>query len=372
MGKLMNVAVNPEFWRGKRVLLTGHTGFKGSWLSLWLQEMGALVRGVSLLPSTCPAMFNIAKVAEGLEHQITDIRDLSAIKQHISEFDPDILIHMAAQSLVLKSYQEPVQTFEVNIMGTVNVLDAAKSGKSLKAIINVTTDKCYDNKEWVWGYREEEPMGGLDPYSSSKGCVELISSAYRKSFLNDAGISMATARAGNVIGGGDWSEDRLLPDIFRSLEKGEPVAIRNPNAIRPWQHALEPLSGYLILAQCLYGENGPAFAEGWNFGPSEEDAKPVEWVVKQMCAMWSADASWTTQPRDHMHEANSLKLDISKAREKLKWTPTWDLQIALTKTIDWHRAWLDGQDMRSFSLAQIEIFNCAMRQPLMESSYLGN
>lgn len=352
----MHCSVNPEFWRGKRVLLTGHTGFKGSWLSLWLQQMRATLRGVALEPATQPAMFDIAMVGQEMEHHVTDIRDLAGLRRHVVEFDPDILIHLAAQPLVRRSYNEPVETYETNVMGTVNVLEAAKSGKALKVIVNVTTDKCYENREWAWGYRENEPMGGHDPYSSSKGCVELLSAAYRKSFLTEAGIAMATARAGNVIGGGDWSVDRLLPDVLRSIEKGEPVEIRNPNAIRPWQHVLEPLSGYLILAQHLHGEGGHGFAEGWNFGPVDEDARSVEWIVRRMCDTWPGEASWTAQAGDHPHEANFLKLDISKARQRLGWVPRWNLEAALARTMDWHRAWIDGENMRDFSVKQIDAY----------------
>lgn len=352
----MHRSVNPEFWQGKRVLLTGHTGFKGSWLSLWLQRMGVTLRGVALEPLTQPAMFNIAEVGQEMEHHVTDIRDLAGMRRHVADFDPDILIHMAAQPLVRLSYKEPVETYETNVMGTVKVLEAAKSGNALKAIVNVTTDKCYENREWAWGYRENDPMGGYDPYSSSKGCVELLSAAYRKSFLAEAGIAMATARAGNVIGGGDWSVDRLLPDVLRSIEKGEPVEIRNPNAIRPWQHVLEPLSGYLVLAEHLYGEGGHSFAEGWNFGPVDEDARSVEWIVRQMCDTWPTEASWTVQAGDHPHEASVLKLDISKARQRLGWVPRWNIESALARTMDWHRAWIDDKNMRDFSLQQIDAY----------------
>jgi CDP-glucose 4,6-dehydratase len=266
---------------------------------------------------------------------------------------------MAAQPLVRRSYLEPVETFETNVMGTVNVLEAAKSVNSLKAIVNVTTDKCYENREWVWGYREDEPMGGHDPYSSSKGCVELLSAAYRRSFLNEAGIALATARAGNVIGGGDWSTDRLLPDILRSIRNGDPVEIRNPNSTRPWQHVLEPLSGYLILAESLYGEDGLGFAEGWNFGPLDEDERSVEWIVNQMCNAWPHDASWTAQAGQHPHEANFLKLDTSKARQRLNWAPRWNIQTALVRTLDWHFAWIDGQNMRDVSLKQIREYQAS-------------
>ena len=342
----------PAFWQGKRVLLTGHTGFKGSWLSLWLQSMGAVVRGIALTPPTVPALFEVARVAEGMEHEIADIRDLAAIQPLVRDFAPEIVIHMAAQPLVRFSYKEPVETYATNVMGTIHVLEATRAAGSVRALLNVTTDKCYENREWDWGYRESEPMGGHDPYSSSKGCAELVCSAYRSSFLTKEGIAMATARAGNVIGGGDWADDRLVPDVLRALEKGVPVEIRNPFSIRPWQHVLEPLSGYLLLAERLYTE-GSAWAEGWNFGPRDEDAKPVQWIVERLCAEWDDKAIWTQQPGEHPHEANYLKLDISKARNRLDWTPRWNLDRALARIIDWHRAWRDGADMRATCLNQI-------------------
>lgn len=343
---------NPDFWRGKRVLLTGHSGFKGSWLSLWLQAMGATLRGVALAPPTEPALFDVARVAEGMEHCIADIRDFAAVKAQVDEFRPEIVIHMAAQPLVRLSYSQPIETYATNVMGTVHVLEAARQAGSVKAIVNITTDKCYENREWVWGYREDEPMGGHDPYSNSKGCAELVSGAYRKSFFKDAGIAIATARAGNVIGGGDWAVDRLIPDILRALQEKRPVLIRNPHAIRPWQHVLEPLSGYLLLAERLY-TNGQTDAEGWNFGPRDEDARPVQWIVEHLCENWSGGASWTLQPGNHPHEASFLKLDISKARQRLQWAPCWSLETALTRITEWHHAWLNGQDMKAVCLNQI-------------------
>lgn len=349
---MSQATIRPEFWLGKRVLVTGHTGFKGSWLSLWLQSMGAVVRGIALPPPTEPALFIEANVANGMDHCIADIRDFAAIQPLIKEFKPEIIFHMAAQPLVRLSYQQPMETYATNVMGTVQVLEAARQTGSVKAIVNVTTDKCYENREWVWGYREKEPMGGHDPYSSSKGCAELVSSAYRASFFNDADIALATARAGNVIGGGDWAQDRLVPDILRALEKSEPVLIRNPDAIRPWQHVLEPLSGYLTLAHSLY-ENGQTNAEGWNFGPNDDDAQPVQWIVERLCALWGHNTQWQLQPGEHPHEAHFLKLDISKARQRLKWSPRWSLHTALTQTIAWHQAWVDQQDMQAVCLQQI-------------------
>ena len=348
----IRASANPAFWQGKRVLLTGHTGFKGGWLSLWLQAMRATLRGLALTPPTEPALFDVARVAEGMDHCIADIRDFAAVTSAMDEFKPEIVIHMAAQPLVRLSYREPIETYATNVMGTVHVLEAARRAGSVRAIVNITTDKCYDNREWAWGYREDEPMGGHDPYSSSKGCAELVSSAYRKSFLKEAGIAMATARAGNVIGGGDWAQDRLIPDILRALQHKQSVMIRNPHAIRPWQHVLEPLSGYLLLAERLY-THGQADAEGWNFGPRDEDAQPVRWIVERLCDIWGDGACWNLHPGNHPHEANFLKLDISKARQRLQWTPRWSLEAALTRITEWHQAWLTGQDMRAICLTQI-------------------
>jgi CDP-glucose 4,6-dehydratase len=344
--------INPTFWKGKRVLITGHTGFKGSWLSLWLQSMGAELRGIALPPPTTPALFDEAQVVNGMEHFIADIRDYEKIRSLMENFKPEIVIHMAAQPLVRLSYQQPIETYSTNVMGTVHILEAARHVDSVRAIVNVTTDKCYENKEWVWGYRESEPMGGYDPYSSSKGCAELVSGAFRKSFFEGRDISLASVRAGNVIGGGDWAVDRLIPDILRAFEKKQPVQIRHPHAIRPWQHVLEPLSGYLILAQSLY-ENGQTNAEGWNFGPRCEDAQPVQRIVEQLCEIWGQGATWVLQPGNHFHEANYLKLDISKAQQRLKWHPRWSLETALLRIAEWHKAWLSGINMHDYCLTQI-------------------
>lgn len=347
------MAVNPDFWRGKRVLLTGHTGFKGSWLSLWLQSLGAEVHGLALEPPTTPDLFTEARVAQGMTSAIGDIRDYDAVRAIMVAVQPEIVIHMAAQPLVRLSYSEPVATYATNVMGTVHVLEAARNVGSVRAIVNVTTDKCYENKEWVWGYREDEPMGGHDPYSNSKGCSELVTSAYRHSFLQAKGIALASARAGNVIGGGDWATDRLVPDILRAFENDQPVIIRNPRATRPWQHVLEPLSGYLLLAQNLYGESGQHYAEGWNFGPQDEDARPVQWIVEHLVEGWGNGASWQLDGGEHPHEANYLKLDISRAKARLGWTPSWNLATALEKILSWHHAWLAGQDMQQLCRQQI-------------------
>jgi CDP-glucose 4,6-dehydratase len=350
--ELIMQGVNPNFWQGKRVFLTGHTGFKGSWLSLWLQSMGAELHGLALNPPTTPALFDEANVGAGMQSTIGDIRDYTTVLAAMHACRPDIVIHMAAQPLVRYSYQAPVETYATNVMGTVHVLEATRQVGTAKAVVNVTTDKCYDNKEWVWGYREDEPMGGYDPYSNSKGCSELITSAYRRSFFQQSGIALASARAGNVIGGGDWAADRLVPDILRAFEKSQPVIIRNPHATRPWQHVLEPLSGYLMLAERLYVD-GQTFAEGWNFGPHDEDARPVQWIVEHMVETWGDEDLWQLDGGAHPHEANYLKLDISKAKAKLGWQPRWNLSTALAKITEWHHHWLAKADVQSKCLQQI-------------------
>ena len=351
------VVVNPAFWNGKRVLLTGHTGFKGSWLSLWLQSMGAQVVGYALAPPTQPSLFEVAEVGKHMTSIIGDIRDLGQLQAVFAEHKPEIVIHMAAQPLVRYSYQNPVETYSTNVMGTVNVLEAVRNTPGVKAVVNITTDKCYENREWVWGYRENEPMGGYDPYSNSKGCSELVTAAYRNSYFHADkykahGVALASARAGNVIGGGDWAEDRLIPDIMRAITQGKSVNIRNPYSIRPWQHVLEPLSGYLLLAQKLYDE-GASYAEGWNFGPNDEDAQPVQWIVDNLIQAWGEDASWVLDGGDHPHEAHYLKLDCSKAKARLNWAPKWHLDVALGRIADWQKSYQQGLDMKSVTLKQI-------------------
>jgi CDP-glucose 4,6-dehydratase len=352
------VEMNAVFWRGKKVFLTGHTGFKGSWLSLWLQQMGAQVTGYALQPPTNPSLFEVADVARDMTSIIGDIRDAEALSRAMCKAAPDIVIHMAAQPLVRYSYANPVETYATNVMGTVHVLEAVRQSPSVRAVVNVTSDKCYENKEWVWGYRENEPMGGFDPYSNSKGCAELVASAYRNSYFNpakyvDHRVALASVRAGNVIGGGDWAADRLIPDILRSISAGQPVVIRSPHAIRPWQHVLEPLSGYLLLAQKLY-EKGAVYAEGWNFGPNDEDAKPVQWIAEHLTRLWGEGASWALDSGNHPHEAHYLKLDCSKAKMRLDWQPRWHLDHALEMIVSWQRTWLAKQDMRSVTIEQIE------------------
>jgi CDP-glucose 4,6-dehydratase len=352
MGRLKG-KVNPTFWKGKKVFITGHTGFKGSWLSLWLQDMGAVVKGYALDPNTNPNLFTQAKVAQNMDSEIGDITDLNHISDSMKIFNPEVLIHMAAQPLVRLSYQEPVLTYTTNVMGTVNVLEAARKCSNLKSIVSVTTDKCYENKEWSWGYRENEPMGGHDPYSSSKGCAELVTAAYRKSFFNDENSAfLASARAGNVIGGGDWSDDRLIPDILKAFEKNEPVIVRNPMSTRPWQHVLEPLSGYLVLAQYLF-EEGSNVAEGWNFGPKDEDCKPVSWILDRMVTKWGNRASWELDKNNNPHEAGYLKLDCSKAAMRLNWSPKWNLEYTLESIINWHQHYIAQKNIQEQCLLEI-------------------
>jgi len=342
--------VEQSFWQGKRVFITGHTGFKGSWLSLWLYSLGAQVKGYALLPPTSPSLFDEAKVDSLIDSQIGDIRDQNILHESMIKFNPDILIHMAAQPLVRYSYDAPIETYEVNVIGTAKVLEVARSCLNLKAIVNITTDKCYENDGRSEGYKEDDPMGGHDPYSSSKGCAELVTSAYRRSFLQDKSIGLASVRAGNVIGGGDWADDRLIPDILRSFEKNESVVIRNPKATRPWQHVLEPLSGYLVLAQKMYYDQNK-YAEGWNFGPNETDVKPVGWILDKMIAKWP-NSSWELDSSTNPHEADFLQLDISKAESKLGWKPIWDLSHTLEKIINWQQAWINKKDMQAVCLSE--------------------
>ncbi|HTB68045.1 MAG TPA: CDP-glucose 4,6-dehydratase [Steroidobacteraceae bacterium] len=344
--------VNAGFWRGRRVLITGHTGFKGGWLALWLDSLGAQVHGFSLAPPTEPNFFTAAQVGEGLAgHTIGDIRDLGQLTHAMQTAAPEIVLHLAAQPLVRASYVDPVQTYGTNVLGTVHVLEAVRRCSSVRAIVNVTTDKVYENREWVWPYRESDPVGGHDPYASSKACAELVTSAYRRSFLSESGVAIATARAGNVIGGGDWAADRLLPDFFRAAQSRSPMQVRHPQAIRPWQHVLEPLRGYLLLAEQLL-EQGQAAAEAWNFGPSEEDARSVHWLLSHLVTLMPG-TSWEQLDAENAHEAATLKLDSAKARSRLKWRPRWSLTEALDKTVEWHLAWAGGAQMRGASLRQI-------------------
>lgn len=349
--------VNSKFWRGKRVFLTGHTGFKGGWLSLWLQSMGAEVFGYALGPPTNPNLFEIARVGRGMESFHGDIRDLTFLSRTLKSVKPEIIIHMASQPLVRQSYLNPVETYSTNVMGTVNLLEAVRHCSSVRAVLNVTTDKCYENKEWSWGYRENERLGGFDPYSNSKGCSELVTSAYRSSFFKSGewkkhGVAIATARAGNVVGGGDWAKDRLIPDIIQAFEDRSPIVIRNPSAIRPWQHVLESLSGYLILVQRLY-EGGANFAEAWNFGPNADDAKSVEWIVKYLSSALGENVRWIIEEDLNLHEANHLTLDISKAKSRLFWRPKLNIESALDYVVDWVKSRNAGSDMHLVTLRHI-------------------
>ena len=349
-----SMVIEPSFWKGRNIFLTGHTGFKGSWLTLWLHQMGAKVTGYALEPPTQPSIFTEAKVETALERDIRgDIRDLDKLTQALEQTQPTIVIHMAAQPLVRDSYTDPVGTYASNVMGTVHLLEAVRHTSSVKAVLNITTDKCYENKEWIWGYRENEPMGGHDPYSSSKGCAELVSAAYRHSFLQESEIALATARAGNVIGGGDWAKDRIVPDAIRAFIAKQPLQVRNPAAVRPWQHVLEPLAGYLQLCQQLI--NKPEhFSEGWNFGPGEEDAQPVSHLADIMVKSWGEGAQWQQEGNEkHPHEAQYLKLDCTKAKTRLQWCPQWQLEQALLKSVAWYKAWHQGEDMHQFTLKQM-------------------
>jgi CDP-glucose 4,6-dehydratase len=352
--------IDQEFWHGKRVFLTGHTGFKGGWLSIWLNQLGCTVRGYALNPPSLPSLFHTAKVGSIVDSHIGDIRNQKSLHKSMVSFNPDILIHMAAQPLVRYSYNEPVETYEVNVIGTAKVLEVARDCKNLKAIINVTTDKCYENVEYDCSYKETDPMGGYDPYSSSKGCAELVTSAYRRSFLNELKIGIASVRAGNVIGGGDWAADRLIPDILKSFEKNQVVVVRNPDATRPWQHVLEPLSGYLVLAQKLY-QNPKEYSEAWNFGPTENNVKPVKYIVNKMTSLWPG-SSWKKDYDIHPHEAGFLRLDISKARSRLGWCPLWSLSDALEKIVNWHQASLNEEDMQTVCLEEIEEYIKEMKK----------
>jgi CDP-glucose 4,6-dehydratase len=358
MDKMVNYNKLASFYRGKKVFITGHTGFKGSWLCLLLNKMGAQVTGYALEPPTNPSLFEQAGIAPTIKHLIGDLRDLEHLTKAMADAKPEIVIHMAAQPLVRESYKIPVETYAINVMGTVHMLEAVRQNKGIKAVVNVTTDKCYDNQEWHWGYRESEPMGGYDPYSNSKGCSELVTAAYRNSYFNPKafdqhGVAVASARAGNVIGGGDWAGDRLIPDFIRAIIKGDKVQIRSPFAIRPWQHVLEPLTGYLTLAKALY-ELGPQFVGGWNFGPNDSDAQNVEWITKRICQLWGNGAGFELDKNPQPHEAHYLKLDCSKAKAELGWTPQWDIETTLESIVEWTKAYVNKTNLKIVCENQIE------------------
>jgi CDP-glucose 4,6-dehydratase len=347
------------FWRGKKVFLTGHTGFKGGWTALVLESFGAKVKGYSLPAPSEPSLFQEAGIEKSLQHQIGDIRDLETLRKSLAEFQPEIVLHMAAQPLVRESYVNPLETFSTNVMGTAHILEAIRTTKSVRSVVIVTTDKCYENREWLWPYREDEAMGGKDPYSSSKGCAELVTSSYRFSFFQNKGDQstyIATARAGNVVGGGDWAKDRLVPDLIRTFMKGESQRIRSPKAIRPWQHVLEPISGYLLLAEKLFTE-GKKYAEAWNFGPQESDTREVSYVVDQLVKLWGPPAKWELDGDEHPHEASLLKLDISKAKHLLEWKPKWHIDQCLDLTAGWYKAYYKNpKAARALCLEQIHSY----------------
>ena len=350
--------VNRSFWKGRRVFLTGHTGFKGSWLSLWLHALGANVTGYALDPPTEPSLFEQAEVASRVRSISADIRDLSGLRSAMSECRPEVVIHMAAQSVVGRGYEDPIETYSSNVMGTVHLLEAVRQLKQPCVVVNVTSDKCYENREWIWGYRETEPMGGRDPYSSSKGCAELVTTAYRDSFFlpesfDSHGVALASARAGNAIGGGDWTSHQLIPDLMRAFLAGQPCLIRNPSAIRPWQFVLEPLRGYLMLAERL-AEDPPRFASGWNFGPVDADAKPVSWIADTLARSWEDHATWIQDGALHPPEAQFLKLDASRAQACLSWQPLLPLEPALEWIVEWYRAFQAGADIRLVTEEQIK------------------
>jgi len=352
-----SLVISQKFWKNRTVLLTGHTGFKGGWLALWLKQLGANVVGYALEPSVNTSLFENVQVIKALQqNNLADIRDVDSLNKVMQDCKPEIVIHLAAQPLVRDSYDDPLNTYSTNVMGTVNLFEAIRNVSTVKAVLNITTDKCYENKEWLWGYRENEAMGGFDPYSSSKACSELVSSAYRQSFFQQQGIALATARAGNVIGGGDWGKDRIVPDAIRAFIENRPLLIRNPMAIRPWQHVLDALSGYLMLCQQLI-QHPDKFAEAWNFGPNEDDVQPVSKLADIMVDSWGDKADWVGDKGEHPHESQSLRLDCSKAKTQLKWKPVWNLERALDETVNWYKAWHNKEDMHQFTLDQIRAYH---------------
>ncbi len=364
----------PFSWQGKRVFLTGHTGFKGGWLALWLAQKGAVVRGYSLDPYTTPNLLVEANIASKIEDLRGDIRNTATLDPALTDFAPEVVFHLAAQPLVRLSYADPIGTYETNVIGTARVLDAVRRTPSVKAVVSITTDKCYENKEWPWGYRETDPLGGYDPYSSSKACAEIVSAAYRQSFFQQSGVHIATARAGNVIGGGDWSLDRLIPDLVRGFLSGSPVPIRRPHSIRPWQHVLEPLHGYITLAEKLLSPDGGRYAQPYNFGPADDDAREVQWIADHMVRTWNqplpghtptehAQASWFLDEDPSVHEAGYLKLDASRARADLDWTPRLHLADALDWLVRWYRAHAESHDMQAYTLNQILDYEALLAAP---------
>ena len=354
--------IHPKFWSDRRVFLTGHTGFKGSWLSLWLSSLGANVTGFSLKPPTHPNLFELANIEQSTNSILGDIRDLALLRDAINSAKPEIVIHMAAQPLVLTSYEDPLDTYQTNIMGTAYLLESLRNCPSIKAVLIITSDKCYENREWLWGYREIDAMGGYDPYSSSKGCAELVTAAYRQSYFNpykyaDHGVAIASARAGNIIGGGDWASNRLIPDAMRAFLADETLVVRNGDAIRPWQHILDPLHGYIVLSQKLLSNAGNEYSEAWNFGPKSENEIRVSEIVKKLTKIWGRSANWVdTNKNAKLHEANYLRLDCTKSVHKLDWQPKISITRALQLTVEWYQAYQKNEDMRLVTLNQINNF----------------
>lgn len=344
--------IDPDFWAGQRVLVTGHTGFKGSWLTLWLRQLGAEVTGLAKPPATKPSLFDAASIDDEVVSVYGDVADLATVTEAVDHARPTVILHLAAQAIVRQSHIDPVETFATNVVGTACVLEAARHAPDLRSLVSVTSDKCYENNEWVWGYRETERMGGHDPYSASKGCAELVTSAMRRSFFSEGGALVASARAGNVVGGGDWAADRLIPDIVRGWSDDQEVVIRRPEAIRPWQHVLEPLAGYLMLAERL-ASGDASFADGWNFGPADGDTRPVSWIVERMADHWGGTAPWRVE-REGPHEATTLRLDSSKARGQLGWTPALDLETTVDWIVSWYRRFYGDGSARDLTLDQID------------------
>lgn len=364
--------LNRSFWKGRRVFITGHTGFKGSWLSLWLHALDADVTGYALDPPTKPNLFEQAEVAATVRSIRADVRDFPRLKDALAACRPQVIIHMAAQSVVRRGYEDPIETYSSNVMGTVHLFEAVRQLGHSCVVVNVTSDKCYANREWVWGYREDEPMGGRDPYSNSKGCAELVTTAFRQSYFppesfDRHGVAVASARAGNAIGGGDWTIDQLIPDLMRAFLAGDPCLIRNPSAFRPWQFVLEPLCGYLTLAERLT-EDASRFAEGWNFGPADADVKPVSWLADELVRLWGNHASWNRDTAVHPREAHALKLDASKAKAYLGWHPVTSLSLALQWIVEWYRGCQSGADLRSLTRMQIERYEALSQDPRRQST----
>ena len=349
---LEGLAVNPDFWKDKTVLVTGHTGFKGSWLSMWLQRRGAKVVGYALAPPSQPSLFEVAKVSEGMTSISGDIRQLDTLTEAFQRHQPEIVFHLAAQSLIHRSYEQPVETYATNVLGTIHVLEAVRRCAGVRAVVCITSDKCYENKEWHWGYRENDTLGGRDPYSSSKASAELAIAAYRFSFLSHGEVAVASTRAGNVIGGGDWARDRLVPDVMRALQQRDSALIRNPASVRPWQHVLDPLHGYLLLAEALW-HRGQTFAQSWNFGPNDDQVRPVSHLADHLIRLWGEQARWHVDPGSRPHEDVLLKLDCSKARSVLGWSPKLSLSTSLEWIVEWFKAFQGNDDMRRLSEQQI-------------------